>query len=108
MYAESALTPAFPWLDNTPPAQPGLSVTADSRGGTKANWSTNGPEAAWLWVLQTRNGGAWRTEILPATQTSRAWAGKKAPEALSLTSVDRCGNASAPAVLEKRSDAPPR
>ncbi|HEU0008702.1 MAG TPA: family 10 glycosylhydrolase [Verrucomicrobiae bacterium] len=108
VYGEPALTPAFPWLDNTPPAQPGLSVTAGSRGGTKANWSNNGAEAVWLWVLQTRNGGAWRTEILAAAQTSREWTGKETPEALALTAVDRCGNPSPPVVLEKQPDAPPR
>jgi len=108
VYAEPALPPAFPWLDSAPPAQPGLSVTADARGGTKASWSNNGAEAVRLWVLQTRNGGVWRTEILPATQISRAWAGKESPEALALTAVDRCGNASAPVVVERRPDAPPR
>jgi uncharacterized lipoprotein YddW (UPF0748 family) len=108
VYAEPALAPAFPWLDNTPPAQPGLSITADSRGRTKAVWSSNGGEAAWRWVLQTRNGGAWRTEILPAGETSRVWTGKETPEAVALTAVDRCGNASAPVVLERRPDAPPR
>jgi uncharacterized lipoprotein YddW (UPF0748 family) len=108
VYAEPALAPAVPWLDNTPPAQPSMTVAADSRGGTKANWSVNGTEAVRLWVLQTRSGGAWRTEILPAAQTSRAWSGKDSPEALALTAVDRCGNSSAPTILEKRPDAPPR
>ena len=108
VYAEPALAPAFPWLDNTPPAPPALSITADPRGGARASWSNNGAEAAWLWVLQTRSGGAWRTEILPAGQTSRAWMGKEAPEVLALTAVDRCGNASAAVVLEKRPEVPPR
>ena len=108
VYAESALVPAFPWLDNTAPAQPALKVTAEPRGGIKSSWSSNGSEAAWLWVLQTRNSGAWRAEILSAGQTSRAWPGSETPEVLAVTAVDRCGNASAPAVLEKRPEAPPR
>ena len=108
VYAEPALSPAFSWLDNTPPAQPALSVTTDARSGTKASWSNNGAEAARLWVLQYRNSGAWRTEILSAAQTSCTWAIQDPPEVISLTAVDRCGNTSAPVVLEKRATAPPR
>src|SRR5262249_55074028 len=108
VYSEPALSPAFPWLDNTPPAQPALSLTTDSSGNPMASWSNKGAEAVSLWVLQTKNATAWRTSILPASKTSCAWWGMETPEAVSLTAVDRCGNLSAPVVLEKRSDAPRR
>ena len=108
VYGEPALAPAFPWLDSVPPQQPGLGVSTDARGGMKLSWSNNGSESAWLWVLQSKNGGAWRTEIFPDGQTSRTWAARETPEVLAVTAVDRCGNVSSPAVLEKRPEAPPR
>ena len=53
-------------------------------------------------VLQTRHGGKWFTEILPAEKTSRRLEGRSAPEVMAVSAVDRCGNLSAPAVLERK------
>ena len=97
-YAEPALAPAWPWLDATPPPVPKLAVTADARGALQAAWTPAAGENAWLWLLQTRAGGVWKTEVLPASQTTRALG---TVEAISLTAVDRCGNTSAPVVMSK-------
>ncbi len=102
-YAEPVLAPAWPWLDATPPPPPKLAVTADARGGWQAAWTPAPGEAVWLWLLQTRAGGVWKTEILPASQTTRTLA---AAEVISLSAVDRCGNSSAPAVMSP-APAPP-
>jgi hypothetical protein len=57
-------------------------------------------EAAFLWVVQSRTGSTWRTEVVPSR--TRAWivAGGEtvsaAPDAVWVSAVDRTGNQSAP------------
>lgn len=105
VYAQPALAPAFPWLDSTPPPAPKLGVTSEGRSGARATWAAGAGEAVWLWVLQSRAGGAWQTEILPASQTSRAFS---TAEAVALTAVDRCGNTSAAVACERRAYETPK
>ena len=59
----------------------------------------SGAEKAWLWVLQSRTGGEWSTEILPGRQTSRVWT-RRPPEVIALTAVDRNGNTGVLAVMQ--------
>ena len=103
VYSEPALVPASPWLDNTPPGKPTLA----NRGGTDGKtrelvWEPTGSEKVWLWVVQTETDGVWKTEILPASQTTRSLpqAGPSPqPSHIAVTAIDRSGNASPPAVL---------
>jgi len=62
-------------------------------------WEAIGAEKAWLWVLQSRIGGEWSTEILPGRQLSRAWT-RPPPEVIALTAIDRNGNTGVPAVMQ--------
>lgn len=99
-YAQSALIPATPWLDAQPPAQPHLGF---SRGGAvRAQWQAGDGERPWLWLLQTRRAGRWISEILPGGFNSRILA-HPLPDGVSIRAIDRCGNASVPMVVEKRS-----
>ena len=104
-YAQPALVPSFPWLDPTPPPVPNLVVTAAKGADARASWTAGAGEPVWLWVLQSRAGGNWRTEILPRSQTSRSLNGA---DAVAVTAVDRCGNTSATVTLENRIRATPR
>jgi uncharacterized lipoprotein YddW (UPF0748 family) len=100
-YAQSALVPASPWLDHQPPEQPRVSVEK-SGGAWKTTWKAAGPEAAWLWVFQHKSAAGWVTEIIPGLQTARRLPGNASPpEAVSVRAVDRCGNLSPPAVLQR-------
>ena len=100
VYAQPALVPASPWLDATPPSGAKLSAAADTTtGGARAAWEPVGNEPVWLWVLQSRQGNSWTTEILPGRETRRLLSGPARPEAIAVTAVDRCGNASTPTVL---------
>jgi hypothetical protein len=54
-----------------------------------------------LWVLQVRRDNEWTTRILPGAAKSRALE-RPPPEAIAVTAVDRCGNASAPAVVQRK------
>jgi uncharacterized lipoprotein YddW (UPF0748 family) len=98
-YPQSALVPASPWLDSTPPGKPKLTV-GESRAGLHFQWATAGGEPVWLWVLQYRTNEVWTMEILPADQTSRTYFNAR-PEAIAVSAVDRTGNLSLPAVLGK-------
>jgi len=104
VYAQTALVPAFPWLDNVAPASPILTVTSETgnqaRPGLKVNWSAVGNQTVWLWVLQTRDAD-WKTEVLPAGKTGFSWNGNL-PETIAVSAVDRAGNCSPPAVLKAR------
>ncbi len=105
-YPQPALVPATPWLDSTPPDKPKLSIS-ESRAGLRADWAASGGEPAWLWVLQFRINDAWTTEILPANQTSRTFFDSK-PDVIAVSAVDRSGNESAPATLQKTTPTPLR
>jgi hypothetical protein len=60
-----------------------------------------GSGKAWLWLLQTRTGGEWAKEILPAAKTSRVWSSAH-PEVVAVSAVSRNGELSAPSVLQAR------
>ena len=95
LYAQPALVPATPWLDDDPPERPRLNVT----DGT-ASWTPGNPGKIWLWVLQTRTGTEWTTRVLPGAAKSRALE-RPRPDAIAITAIDRCGNASPPAVVQR-------
>jgi uncharacterized lipoprotein YddW (UPF0748 family) len=100
-YGQPALPPAMPWLSRATPAKPRLAVGHGEHGSEPAlEWAAGGPEKPWLWVLQTRTGKEWKTEVLPGMKTSLELHGA-APDAVALTTVDRCGNTGRPAVLER-------
>jgi uncharacterized lipoprotein YddW (UPF0748 family) len=98
-YVQTALVPASPWLDSVPPEKPSLTV-GESRAGLRFQWATSGGEPVWLWVVQSRTNEIWRTEILPADQTSRTFFNSR-PEVMAVSAVDRTGNLSLPVVLGK-------
>ncbi len=98
LYAQPALPPASPWLSHAIPAKPGIAAT---RAGRRVNWSAETSDAISLWVVQMRRGLAWSTRILPKGERS-LWLPKARPEVISVTAVDRYGNASVPCVVELR------
>jgi len=98
VYEQPALIPAAPWLDQTPPGKPRLGINS---AASRVSWESSGSEPAALWLLQTRDGSRWSARVLPG---SSRWAelDPKAPSAVALSAVDRYGNLSSPAVLERR------
>jgi hypothetical protein len=83
-----------PILDIQPTAAPPVPI---GFGGSSIVAST-----PWLWVVQTRSDAGWTTEIVPAAVRSRPLAARGAdtPREVRVTTVDRLGVASAPAVLK--------
>jgi uncharacterized lipoprotein YddW (UPF0748 family) len=101
LYFQPALVPAFPWLDARPPAKPKVLSVPSEAGEVRIVWEADGPEPVWLWIVQTRSGGEWRTEVLPRKEMSRQFAPfrNRLPELVAITAVDRTGNTGPTALL---------
>ena len=100
LYSEPALVPASPWLDRSPPGKP--VVTATNSGATvKINWTPSGEEPVAHWVVQLKLDNQWVTKIFPGDARSLSTSSKGFISAVVVTAVDRVGNASAPAALER-------
>jgi uncharacterized lipoprotein YddW (UPF0748 family) len=105
LYQQPALMPLSPWLGRAQPGKPKLTATkAEAGSQLEMRWTPGGSGKAWLWLLQTRTGGAWTREILPATRTSRVWNGAL-PEVVAVSAVGRNGELSAPSTLQSRDSA---
>ena len=104
-YSQPALVPASPWLNPYSPAKPRISAAI---AGTNlvVRWQMATNEIPESWVLQYRGtDNLWRTQILPANQTGCIFA-RSQPDVISISAVNRYGNISAPAVVQKT--APPQ
>ena len=105
VYQQPALMPLSPWLGRTQPGKPKLTVAKGGAGSRlEIRWAPGGSDKAWLWLLQTRTGGEWTKEILPATKTTRVWNGAQ-PEVVAVSAVSRNSELSAPGVLQARGTA---
>lgn len=93
-YAETALVPASPWLDDEAPATPELQLHEDS-GTLALRWTPGTGEPAALWLLLTRRGPVWTHRVLPGSAREfRLTGSEAAAEEIALAAVDRCGNLS--------------
>jgi uncharacterized lipoprotein YddW (UPF0748 family) len=99
LYTQPAIPPAFTWLDAQPPARPMIGAKPAAELKTIVQWGAADKKKPWLWTLQTRLGGVWSAEIIPGEFNARTFTRDKTPELVVLTEIDRCGNASAPALI---------
>ncbi len=97
VYGEAALVPRMGWLAGKAPAKP--SVTIKKGGSFEATWKPGSQDSVWLWVLQARNEGKWKTWICPGHATRHRF--DAAPEVVAVTAIGRVGETSPPAVLER-------
>ena len=65
LYAEPALVPASPWLDDTAPEKPEAKFETATR---TLQLSATSDEPVARWVVQMKNGKKWTTKIVAATQ----------------------------------------
>jgi uncharacterized lipoprotein YddW (UPF0748 family) len=98
VYGQPALVPAAPWLGGGRPGKPKL-ATGSAENGSRASfsWAPGDTGSPWLWLVQTRSGGDWTTEILPGNRRTRACDGA---DVIAVSAVDRNGNVSVAAVLK--------
>ena len=105
-YSQPALVPASPWLGSFSPGKPKISAAI---AGTNlvVRWQMATNEIPKSWVLQYRGtDNLWRTQILPANQTGCTFA-RSLPEVISISAVNRLGNISPPAAVQKIAPPPP-
>ena len=102
-YASKALVPPSPWLDSIPPLSPLVRISRDAGTlSTTLALQPQGAEATWLWVIRTRVGDQWTTDIVPGQQRRYdlpRLAGGAYADAVSVSAVDRTGNESPPVVM---------
>jgi uncharacterized lipoprotein YddW (UPF0748 family) len=97
VYQKPALVPMMPWLDAAAPQTPKLDIEQTAKG-MKVSWQpVSEPASRWVWQLKTDN--EWTAEILSGASGSRI---VSSADVIAVSAVDRCGNVSPPAVLEKR------
>ncbi len=99
-YARPALVPASPWLGRCRLGKPVLSA-AQTGQRLEAHWGPAKAEPVAHWLVQTRLGGQWQTEILPAIASSQIWRAA-APEVVAISAVDRNGNLSPTAAVQAK------
>jgi uncharacterized lipoprotein YddW (UPF0748 family) len=99
LYTESAVPPPFTWLDNKSAGKPLIAEKRAPELKTIFQWGPSDTKQPWLWVLQTRLGNSWTTEIIPGRFNARTFTRDKTPDVVCLTEIDRCGNASPPAFM---------
>jgi len=94
VYAERALVPASPWLDDRAPAAPVVTLRTDPTTSTvTAELTPASTRDVWLWVVQSRTTSGWTTQILPADQRRVTFPTR--PLEVRVRAVDRVGNESA-------------
>ena len=62
-FASLALVPAFPWLDDLPPATPSLMVSSTG-SAIRAIWNLGDEEPVRWWLLQWRNALKWDARLI--------------------------------------------
>ena len=104
-YRQPALMPPSPWLGGTRPGRPNLMVSNGASGSRlEIRWTPSLSGKTSLWLVQTRTGGEWTEEILPAGRTTRVWNGAQ-PEVVAVSAVNRNGELSAPSVVQAPANA---
>ncbi|MBL0938080.1 MAG: family 10 glycosylhydrolase [Gemmatimonadaceae bacterium] len=92
LYSGGAIPPATTWLDNTPPADPGIAVSSGLLA-TQVTITPTGTDA-WWYLVRWRRAGTWRQRLVPATQRT-VDIDAIGLEGVVVNAIDRVGNESA-------------
>ena len=101
-YADRALVPASTWLDSIPPVAPIVRIGRDVGGAMSVTLEPQGAEPTWLWLIRTRVGTDWTTQVVPGLQRFYMippQTGTVAADEVAVSAVDRNGNESSPVLL---------
>jgi hypothetical protein len=91
-YAQTALVPATPWLDNSPPPAPRLRLSSK-----RVVIEPGAGEASHRWAVWRRVLGQWKLSTLPGAERSLDPAGA---DRVVVSAIDRVGNLSARTTLQ--------
>jgi uncharacterized lipoprotein YddW (UPF0748 family) len=101
MYRDRALVPAFPWLGDTPPGAPVVTVDSADGGATFKVAAGDSVRVRW-WLIQTRGAdGVWMTTLRPARegQLGAAAFGTNSPDEIAVSAIGLTGVASVATVI---------
>jgi uncharacterized lipoprotein YddW (UPF0748 family) len=99
VYSEPALVPASPWLDSIAPAAPRVSLAIGS-GSVSLRIVPGDDQRVRWWVVQRHSSAGWRSAIVSGQETSYTLSADDAgADVMSVTAVDRSGNAGKPTLL---------
>lgn len=92
VYKEPALVPESPWLGDETPAKPEISAKKNSQG-VALNLKTADGKPPWLWVVRSRSGDQWSTEIVPGREKQKLLklAGGATLDEVAVSAVTRLG-----------------
>ena len=100
-YAEPALVPACPWLTTNSLHDPVWFISGFKSGNLRM-FCKSGPDTEpWLWLVQIKSNGAWKTEILVGDTWERIF-GSFHPDVIAVTQIDRSGVCGKPIVLTRK------
>ncbi len=103
IYPQPALPPSMPWIQSEPPPTPSVQLNNLDNNRKLLNWNPSHNSSPAQWVLQSRRGKLWNTEILPAHITNRVYVGvQQVPDAIALYSVGRGSIVSAPILIHPK------
>lgn len=108
-YAQLALVPATPWLDDDPPRAPRLWISSTGPQ-LLLRIDPGGAEPARFWVVRTREPRGWSATIVAGTDRTVVLAerSQRVPPVVVVSAVDRAGNEGARRVMLLRQEAMPR
>jgi uncharacterized lipoprotein YddW (UPF0748 family) len=101
VYAEPALVPPSPWLDNAPPDKPTARIVRDTTGEDVVHFAPGDKQRVAWWVVQSRVADSWRTTILPGANRTHILKEDANADVVSVAAVDRNGNASERVMLPR-------
>ena len=106
-YAQPALIPTSPWLDDQPPQPPSLKIDIEDED-VRVQWAHAEVDDVWRWVVYYKRGGRWQYAFyngnirqcrLPLVVQEATEAGREAKEQellreVAVSALDRLGNES--------------
>ncbi len=98
-YAEPALVPASPWLDDDPPERPSVRLRRED-GRLMITMLPAGDEPVRWWVVRWRRGAQWHLDIVPGAQ--HAYVLEDAADVVAVSAVDRVGNEGSVTIVRPR------
>jgi uncharacterized lipoprotein YddW (UPF0748 family) len=97
-YREPAIIPAMDWYKPKPMPKPSLRIAKGTNDEPIITWKSR--EKAGLWLLQTKEGEKWKTEIFPEGVLEKKLPPKaRLPDVIAVTAYDRYKLASPVALL---------
>jgi uncharacterized lipoprotein YddW (UPF0748 family) len=95
VYAQPALVPASPWLEDKMPDAPEMVRLHPENGSLLLEWGHGGDRPPWLWLVEWTENGVVKSEVLPGFETEQFALSANARD-ITVRAVSRCSLVSRP------------